>query len=208
VDVSSSSGHFERSLDRVVFFADAVFAIAITLLVLEIAVPNVAKTHLQHALGTEGWEFFSFALSFGVIGNWWIAHHRIFGYIVRVNARFLRINLLFLMAIVFVPFPTAVLGRYSDSSTAVILYAATIAGVGVAAALLWWYASDGHRLVVPDLRERRIRYFRLRSLIVPLVFLTSIPIALSHPYSAELWWIWVPVLAIILSRVYPDSLGD
>jgi len=206
VAAPASPGHVERSLDRVVFFADAVFAIAITLLVLEIAIPNVPKPRLQHALGHEGWEFFSFALSFVVIGNWWIAHHRIFGYIVRTNSRFLRINLLFLAAIVFVPFPTAVLGRYSDSSTAVVLYAATIAGVGVAAALLWWYAAAGHRLVVHDVTDRRITYFQLRSLIVPLVFLTSIPIALSHPYAGELWWIGVPILAILLSRLYPDSV--
>lgn len=190
-----------RSLDRVVFFADAVFAIAITLLVVEITVPHVGKPQLEHALGDQGWQFFSFALSFAVIGNWWIVHHRTFNHIVRVDERFLWLHLLFLMSIAFLPFPTAVLGKYAGTATATILYASCLAAVGIFSAVLWSYAASGHRLISADVSERRIKAARERSFIVPAVFLTSIPVALVDPYAGQLWWLWViPLLAVITRR--------
>jgi TMEM175 potassium channel family protein len=205
VAVLDGEEHSPRSLDRVVFFADAVFAIAITLLVVQITVPQVADSGLRHALGEQGWQFFSFALSFAVIGNWWIAHHRVFNHVVRVNERFLWLNLLFLMSIAFLPFPTAVLGKYSSTATATILYAGSLSAVGLIAGAIWIYASSGHRLISADVDERHIRYFRLRSFIVPLVFLTSIPLALVDPSTAQYWWGLVIPLIVLVTRRHSDA---
>jgi uncharacterized membrane protein len=101
-------------VERVAFFSDAVFAIAITLLVIELTVPEGELTgpQLTHELGRLGPKFFSFGLSFWVIGRFWIGHHLTFQYLRRWNLPMLWINLLLLVCIAFLPFPTAVLGNH------------------------------------------------------------------------------------------------
>jgi TMEM175 potassium channel family protein len=192
------------ALDRIVFFADAVFAIAITLIVVEISVPKVAGGDLADALGDQWPEFLSFALTFLVVGTWWVAHHRMFRYIVRFDTRLLQLQLVFLMGVAFTPYPTNLLGNYLSSPTAVVLYAATLAAVGYASAALWGYSTWDRRLVPKDLDPRLIEYFQARSLVIPTVFLTSIPLAFVNTDYAEYWWIWAYALTVALSRRYRD----
>jgi uncharacterized membrane protein len=130
-------------VERVAFFSDAVFAIAITLLVIEITVPegDMTGAQLTHELGRLGPKFFSFGLSFWVIGRLWISHHVTFQYLRRWDMPMLWINLFWLACIVFLPFPTAVLGNHIALPGAARLYAATVTVTGLASTLLWWYAT-------------------------------------------------------------------
>src|SRR5438105_4723264 len=128
---------FERGheLDRVVFFSDAVFAISITVLTLSLRLPaHTANVGVAHALRKAIPSVFTYVLSFAVIGLYWIAHHRMFRYIDRLDATLLLLNLAALCVVAFVPFPTSVLGDHGNTTAAVVFYAATMCPLG---AVVW-----------------------------------------------------------------------
>jgi uncharacterized membrane protein len=180
-------------LERIIFFSDAVYAIAITLLVIEIQVPEIPKSlvaaELPRSLLTLWPKFLSYIISFLVIGAFWRGHHRIFRYIKRYDNRLVWINMLLLLCVAFVPFPTALLGKYGDQQISAVVYAVSMAITGLMNWLLWWYASSEHRLVDKDLDPQLIRYHALKGLIVPVGFLLSIGVSFIHPSAAESSWI-------------------
>ena len=107
----------EFQLERMILFSDAVFAIAITLLVIELKVPELEKSELSDgkllsALGHMMPKFFGFGISFLFIGIYWTVHHRLFGYVVNLSPKLLRLNLLFLFAVALMPFSTAFYSEY------------------------------------------------------------------------------------------------
>ena len=101
----------EFQVERLAFFSDAVFAIAITLLVIEIKVPHATKDttyiELWHELKEMKFQFFALIISFAIIANYWVKHHMLFKYIHDYNNEVLRLNLLTLLPIIFFPFTTA-----------------------------------------------------------------------------------------------------
>ncbi len=102
-------------LERLAFFSDAVFAIAITLLVIEVRLPeldDVTNTTLRTALIALLPKYIAFLISFLVIGRFWIGHHRAFGHLKTCDATLVWRNLIFLLTIAFMPFPTAVISEY------------------------------------------------------------------------------------------------
>jgi TMEM175 potassium channel family protein len=173
----------ELEFDRVAFFSDAVFAIAMTLLVVGIGVPHVADSKLRDALSGRDAEIFSFFLSFVVIGFFWLAHHRFVARLVAVDRRFMQINLLYLAAIAFTPFPTAIVGIYGgDEPAGVVLYAVTLGAASfLEAALLWHAQHEG--LLRARMRDDVFRGNMAASLAPVVVFAISIPIA----YFATSW---------------------
>ncbi len=125
------SSHVEETLPgglktaRVEALSDGVFAIAMTLLILDIAVPNVksvSPAQLPGALRALGPEFLIYALSFIILGIYWVGHHNQYHYIGRSDRVFLWINILFLMFVAAVPFSTALLGRYPLERPALFVY--------------------------------------------------------------------------------------
>lgn len=195
------------SLERLVFFSDAVFAIAITLLVIDIKVPELADEAVAGELSTRLGELapnlYSFLLSFMVIAAYWLAHHRMFRRIVWVDGRLLWINMAFLLCIAFQPFPTALLGRYGNTSIAVVVYAGTQIATGLLLTAVWAYATFRHRLVAPDLEERIIRASMLRGIAAPLVFALSLPLAFRSAALAEYSWLLLLVVNPLISRFFP-----
>ncbi|HWG62486.1 MAG TPA: TMEM175 family protein [Streptosporangiaceae bacterium] len=128
--------------DRVLFFSDAIFAIAITLLVLDIHVPSSANASAGKALSAGVPRITSFVISFLVIGMFWMGHHRIFRLITGLDRPLIALNLLFLGTIAFMPYPTALL-RIGNSleRPAVIFYALCISLAGATEYAIWAYAS-------------------------------------------------------------------
>ena len=122
-----------RELDRLIFFSDAIFAIVMTLLVLEIRVPDVpSDVAAQEVPGLvfELWpKLLSYVLSFLVIGLYWIGHHQTFRYVRSYDRTLLWLNLVFLLSISFIPFPTDLLGEYGELRFSVIFYAASLARI-------------------------------------------------------------------------------
>jgi uncharacterized membrane protein len=131
---------------RIEAFSDGVFAIAITLLIIEIGVPHVTgEESLSSALGDLWPSYGAYVLSFVMIGIYWANHHSFFRLFVRTDHFFLMLNVVFLMAIAFLPFPTAVLGEYLDDSsqrdTAVRLYALGLLLPAIGWFTVWVYAN-------------------------------------------------------------------
>ena len=165
----------DNDTGRIETFSDGVFAIAITLLVLEIQVPHVegvGVTTLLSALIGEWPSYLGYAISFLQIGVIWANHHNRFTYIVRSDHVLLFLNILFLMCVAFIPFPTALLAEYiesGESTTAVAVYSGTLAVTAVFFTLLWIYAANGYRLVSRDLDSATLRAMT-RRYVVGMVF--------------------------------------
>lgn len=200
---TKSSTFFDNKigLERLVFFSDAVFAIAITLLALEVRLPVEAANLSDRQLLTsllEIWpKYLSFIISFLVIGNFWIAHHHRFSLITRYDSRLLLLNLLVLMSIAFIPFPTSVISE-NGNRTATIFYALSIATTGLLSALLWWYASWENRLIETSFDKGLARRNLLSILTVPAIFILSIGLTFINPDLGKFSWILTAPSALML----------
>ena len=194
------------SLERLVFFSDAVIAIAMTLLAADLRVPQLdpaaAVRDLPSVLVAARPQIVSFAISFVVIGIYWLSHHRTFSYITRYDGRLAVLNLMFLFFIVIMPFVARVYGEYAYLPFSTLAYSLTVGGIGLAQAFIWLYATRDHRLVDPTLDDRVIAAGNLRNFLGALIFLVAGPAALlSIPLSFVLWWL-SPIVVIFSVRVY------
>ncbi len=191
----------KMGLERLVFFSDAVFAIAITLLALEIRLPveatNLTNQNLLAVLLSIWPKYLSFIISFLVIGNFWIAHHRRFSLLTRYDNRLLVLNLLMLMSIAFIPFPTSIISE-NGNRTATIFYALAIIVTGLLSALLWWYTAWENRLIDKSVDKQEVRRNLLSILTTPAVFLLSIGLAFINPDLGKFSWILTAPAALML----------
>lgn len=146
------AGNGANETGRIEAFSDGVFAIAITLLVLDIKVPlgTPAEAHLLRALADQWPAYLAFVTSFATIGIMWINHHRLFTLIRRIDHALLIFNGLLLLGVTFVPFPTALLAAYlgqRGQEVAALVYTGTFTVIAVFFNVLWRYAAHGHRLL-------------------------------------------------------------
>jgi TMEM175 potassium channel family protein len=145
---------------RLETFSDGVFAIAITLLVLLFDVPDVSGGQsLGHALLHQWPSYASYVVSFVTIGIIWVNHHTLFRHIVRVDRVFLFVNVLFLMCVAFLPYPTAVIARYvrsDDARAAAVMYGISLTATAIFFNVLWQYAARGYRLLAEDADRREV----------------------------------------------------
>lgn len=164
--------------DRIKAFSDGVFAIALTLLILQVKVPSpsqiTSEVDLQNFLLQQWPAYPSYALSVVIIGLYWVAHHGLFHYIRRANRMLLWLNILFLLCVTFIPFPAALMSEFSNYRTSVVIYGASLAVAGLMFDLMRWYATHQHRLVDKDLHPQVIRTARRRNLTGPLIYLLGI----------------------------------
>src|SRR5215208_2816865 len=121
----------ELSVGRLVAFTDGVFAIAITLLVLNFDEPRGPDSEILHQLTDQWPSVLAYFLSFAVIGRFWIIHHRVYAGMERLDSGLLSLNLVYLAFVVLIPFTTEVLGDYSDTTEAVVLYGVALGGVAL-----------------------------------------------------------------------------
>ena len=190
--------------DRLLALSDGVIAIAITLLVLEISVPELPPGTTSDAIQAvvfDQWnEFVGYTLSFLVIGLYWTLHRRVFVHIEEHNRGVLWLNLLFLLFVAFVPYGTSVFSTYPNRF-GISFLAAVLALTGLSLALLWMYASK-NRLIEEGLTSRVVTIQATRFLVSPFVFLLSIVVATVDPGWAVLTWLLlVPINAALNSRL-------
>ena len=187
--------------DRVLFFTDAVFAIAITLLAIELKVIKDVNGDLR--IDTRG--LVSFGISFVVIGLFWIGHHGIFRYIVAFDRPLIAINLLFLGTIALLPYPTKLLEIGTSGSAQVVFYAACVGAAGLGECMIWLYATRPRAsLATPAASAIRLR-FALRIGRVPAVFLASIPVALVAPHDAPYMWLLIFIFGLLIRSLHAAS---
>ena len=164
-------------LERLILFSDAVFAIAITLLIIEIKVPHLSPEYstgqVIHAYLELTPRFLGFFVSFFFIGLYWTVHHQLMGYVVNYTPGLIWLNLLFLLSIVLFPFSTALDSEYAMANfiSPSLIYTLNVTFSGVMIAVLWRYISDPRRQLSEGLDNPLfVRYQQRRALTVPLVF--------------------------------------
>ena len=194
----------EFQLERLILFSDAVFAIAITLLVIEIKIPEihekpVTDNAVLHKLAELIPKFVGFLVSFLLIGQYWIVHHRMFSFVINFTDRLIWLNILFLFAIALMPFST---GFYSEFVlrgvvTPVIFYTANIALLGLANFLMWRYLSNQKNNLTENLTPALAKYFSLRALTVPTIFVIFSFVYLYYPTIA----FFIPMLIPFIMRL-------
>lgn len=198
----------KTGLERLIFFSDAVFAIAITLLALEIRLPEGAgmfdDREMWAALLGLWHQYLAFIISFLVIGSFWIAHHRKFRLIDRYDNRLLSLNLVVLMSVAFVPFSSSVIS-VSSSRSATVFYALTIMVVGLLFTGMWSYASRGNRLTRPDVTERQRRREFTSALSTVAVFGVSIVLSFFDVGLARLSWMLILPFGIYMNTKNPTT---
>jgi uncharacterized membrane protein len=185
-------------------FNDGVFAIAITLLVLEIRFPEISSaeidTHFLQSIIDIYPLILGFILSFFIIAMYWVSYHRFFQYIHTIDRKLVLGNLLFLFFIAFLSLPTHLLGLYGDHKPVVIFYAANVVVTSAILSLMWNHASKNHLLIDPDLDDTIIRHIRRRFICSIVIFLLSIGIAIFSPLIAMFMW---GLNFIVLSEIRP-----
>ncbi|MGW5646082.1 TMEM175 family protein [Saccharopolyspora sp. NPDC003752] len=166
----------ELSTNRLELFSDAVFAISITLLILELNPPEPSE-HLAGDLAALWPSYLSYVISFLLIGQVWLNHHTMFRFINRVDRLLLLFNLFLLLDVVFLPFATAVLAQAITADhgdrTATVLYGGVLAFGGVMFNAIWAYAAHRHRLLGPGITPEEARRMGRRFRVGPILYFVA-----------------------------------
>lgn len=190
--------------NRVEALTDGVFAVAMTLLVLDIKVPeleqSLASTDLSYRLLALWPKFLSYAISFVILAVYWVGHHLQLSFIRSADRPLLWINIFFLLWVALVPFSTALLSEYSKHRLAIAVYGGNLIAIGLTLALHWWYATN-RRHVDPDIRPGLVRAAMFRVLMGPLLYLLGIVISFFSTELSLALYALVPVLYILPGRL-------
>ena len=189
---------------RIEAFSDGVFAIAITLLIIEIGVPHVTGDEsLSEALGDLWPSYGAYVLSFVMIGIYWANHHSLFRLFVRTDHYFLILNVFFLMTIAFLPFPTAVLGEYLDNdeqrATAVRLYALGLLLPAFGWLCVWLYAN-ARDLVDERLAPEYVRFLTVQYVLSNVLYASALLLSFLDPWVALIIVVGLTLLYLLPPR--------
>ncbi|OGO31472.1 MAG: hypothetical protein A2136_10350 [Chloroflexi bacterium RBG_16_54_11] len=190
--------------ERISAISDGVFAVAITLLVLELTVPDHLPDGGMLAL-FKGLlpKFISIMIAFIVLGVYWVGHHNMFKHIIRHDRVLMWLNILFLMFVAMVPFFAALVGEYGEDALSLASYAFWLMLTGLVLDAIWWYASTNRRLVDPNIDPDLVFFVHRRVLIAPVFYLISIGVAFISTFITKLIFV-----AIIVIYVVPSSLDQ
>lgn len=200
-EIEQDTGH---DLTRTMAFSDGVFAIAITLLILPLTDAVVDGDRVGESIVELLPNILTFALSFAVIGRYWILHHKVIDRLARADGGLMVLNLVYLACIAFLPFPTSVLGEHGPTTASVLLYAANLIAIGLASLLLWWYASRRSALLRPSVTTWEIRTRTARTVAPTLAMLPSVPLAFVEPRWATVSWVLIVPFSAVGDRLFPD----
>ncbi len=197
--------------ERIAFFSDAVYAIAMTLLIVAIAVPSIAHSSDSHdmldALGDKESEFVAFFVGFAVLGQYWVANHRFVNRLAAGSTRLLFWLLVYLASVAWLPFPTALIGRYGDNAVAVSLFAISAAIVSALETAMMAQAQHD-RLYRREIPGDVFRFAVLASLVPVLFFLLSIPIAFFQTWIAIVMWFGAGPAEGLINRWKPPNFDQ
>lgn len=175
----------DKETGRVEAFSDGVFAVAITLLVLNIQPPaSLADAEILKSFSTEWPKLLAFVASFVTIGVMWINHHKVFNRISYTDNTLLVLNLLLLLVIIFIPFPTALLAQqyvqHPEGHIGAIVYMGTNVLLAISFNLLWFYSSHGNRLLRKDADPEDTKAISRQYVFGPIVTILTLLIAIIN----------------------------
>jgi uncharacterized membrane protein len=190
---------------RIEGLTDNIFSTVMTVLVLSLSVPIITSgqvnTKLLIDLESLWPNFVAYAVSFVVLGVYWVGHHSMFHFIKRTNRAILWLNMIFLLCIGIIPFSTAVIGRYSGQQIAVIAYGANLTAAGITLNACWMYATHNRRLVAKDLDIRIIKLARKRIIVGPLICLTGILVSFLNTEISLILYGLMPIFYILPGKI-------
>jgi uncharacterized membrane protein len=189
------------SKHRLEGLTDGVFAIVMTLLVLELKVPDLPKpvdqAEILHKLGEIGPVFFSFVITFVLAGVFWYFHNLAFHYIQKTNRAICWANIGVLVFVALLPFSTALLGRYLRLPVALLFYFVNQFGIAIMMLILWWSARR-QALVTPDANPRDLTLIFNQMKAIPVACAVAIVVTLVQPTAALMSF----TLTMVLIRAY------
>lgn len=179
------------SKKRVEFLTDGIFAVVMTLLVLEISIPQISSSHDDATIDSAAAEtellkglfdlwpkLLSFGISFIILAIYWLAHHRQFYYIKHVNRTLIWINFMFLMATCLLPFSASLLGEYNQQQISIFVFGANSIMIASLLSIQWWYALSHYSTLVHENLDPVTKTSSLRRLLLGIiVYLIAIGIS-------------------------------
>jgi uncharacterized membrane protein len=192
-----ASGLLERTHDpaRVLALSDGVFAVVITLLVLEIHVPELTQGHsLAEALEEVRPSFNAFVVTFILTGMYWVGHRDLFALIRRTDRGLVWLNILYLLPVCLLPFGASLLGPYGREPTALHIYGLLLVAIAVMRVVIWWYATSRPHLLWQRLDDRQRRTGLALAVLPGLIYLLAILVAAAAPTLSLLIYAGTPVL--------------
>jgi uncharacterized membrane protein len=191
---------------RLEAFSDGVFAIAATLLIL--GVHETGGGPLSHSLLHIWPSYVAYAVAFVTIGIIWVNHHTVFGQVGAVDRTFLLINVIFLMLVAFIPFPTGLIATHFHGrglEAAALAYGATLTATAVLFNTLWFYAARGKRLLKDDADPRVVTGISRSYLPGPFIYLTAMLVALASPLASVILYAAITVFYVAESSLFGRS---
>ena len=186
---------------RLLTLADGIFAIAMTLLVLNLRLPDGGNADLATQLAGLRSAFLTFVISFVVLGVFWFAHHQTFHFLVRVNRTLVWLSIGFFLGVALVPFVASVLGAHPDDPIALTLYGGAIGLLTVLGYVTWWYMTGDRGLVVEGMDPKLVRKVQHWIAVGPVIALVAIALAFVSPLVSLLIYVALPVLFIAFNPV-------
>lgn len=184
---------------RIEALADGIFAISMTLLVLNLSFPLVqgGTESLRKMLASQVTDFLSYGLSFILLAIFWIMHHQQFHYIQHTDSKHLWINVFILMFVALVPFSTSLIGDYDMNMVAHVFFSSNILIIGFLFLINWVYATGNYRLVKHDL-DRQIIVNTVRHVsVIPIVSLVALIVSLFSPFGSVWLFILIPIIQFL-----------
>jgi uncharacterized membrane protein len=191
-----------ESTQRVEAFSDGVFAIAATLLVLDV---RVTGTHLGAELRHIWPSYAAYAVSFVTIGIMWVNHHTVMEQVGRCDRRFLMLTVFLLMFIAFVPFPTRLVAEHmrdDQLKPAAVLYGITMTGTAVFYNLLWFYAANSRRLLSADADDAVVRGISRSYRPGPWIYLAATLVSLLSPVTGVVLYAAIALFYVVESSIF------
>lgn len=191
---------------RVVGFSDGVVAIAITLLILPLADIQLESGQLAELWDENSQLIIAYVISWLVIAQFWLAHHRTFGHIEQIDGTIMRWNLLWLFGIVLLPFPTSLLaqspaGQVGPSRSVFALYIGNLLLCSIMLALISWHCGRNPRLLEPESRAMITPQFRYKALGISVSFLVILALAMIYPDWAYYYLLLLPAFGFLNDKV-------
>ena len=187
--------------DRTEAFSDGVFAFAITLLVLDIDVPESAFSHLWRGIADQWPSYLGYATSFLTVGGIWLVHHGIFRRVQYANRRVMTVNLLLLMAVAFLPFPTKLVAEAirnaSAERAAVIFYGASLLVISLLFSALWGAVASDRSLLKPEVSEQEVNAIARATTPSLGFYVAVIVLAFLAPKVAAFGYLLIAIVAIL-----------
>jgi uncharacterized membrane protein len=183
---------------RIQALCDGVFAVAMTLLILDVKVP-LSSNDLWGHLYALRFKVLSYVFSFVILGIYWVGHHNQYHYIRRADRTLLWLNLLFFLTIAFIPFSAALIAAHTGERIAVSVYGVNLILAGGMLYLIWWYATAGFRLVDKTLNPDVVRLAKIKIIQAPVVYLGAIAVSFVSPAISVIAYVLVPILYILPS---------